>query len=56
MIESIRAQKETGVIVVPPYVDVIWVPAGTEVRFSEYDISQKIPEKEVFEKAFKEKR
>lgn len=33
---SVLEQKETGVIVLPPYVEPILVPAGTEIKISEF--------------------
>lgn len=38
---SIHQQKDTGIIIVPPYVEPILVPTGTEIKISEF-----IPEKE----------
>lgn len=38
---SIHQQKDTGIIIVPPYVEPILVPAGTEIKISEF-----VPEKE----------
>lgn len=33
---AIHEQMETGVIIVPPYIDVILVPEGTEIKISEF--------------------
>lgn len=33
---SVCEQAETGVIIVPPYVEPILIPAGTEIKISEF--------------------
>lgn len=33
---SIHEQMETGVVMIPPYVDPVLVPAGTEIKVCEF--------------------
>ena len=33
---SVYEQMDTGIVIVPPYVEPILVPAGTEIKISEF--------------------
>ena len=37
VLDSLRAQKETGVILLPPYLEARLVPEDVEIKFADWD-------------------